>query len=84
MTKIGGCISIALFYVCFLRLSLPESWRGLRDEELSKRCSIKDCVFVHASGFVGGNKTKEGALTMARESLKIAKEHNDVVEHVQC
>lgn len=27
------------------------------------------CVFVHASGFIGGNDTYEGALQMARLSL---------------
>jgi len=52
------------------RKSLPASWRGLRDEVLSKESNIPDCVFVHATGFIGGNKTKEGALAMARKALK--------------
>ncbi|KAL5035467.1 hypothetical protein BDV3_005385 [Batrachochytrium dendrobatidis] len=47
------------------RKALPESWRGLRDQELSTLCGIDGCVFVHASGFIGGNMTKEGALKMA-------------------
>ncbi|KAG4304124.1 hypothetical protein PORY_002488 [Pneumocystis oryctolagi] len=51
------------------RKSLPENWRGLRDKELSLECDIDDCIFVHASGFIGGNKTKEGALQMARKAL---------------
>eukprot|EP00116_Pleurobrachia_bachei_P008586 sb/3468848/ len=29
------------------------------------------CVFVHASGFIGGNRTMEGALQMASKSLEI-------------
>ncbi|KAK0049345.1 UPF0160 protein MYG1 mitochondrial-like isoform X1 [Biomphalaria pfeifferi] len=51
------------------RLSLPEEWRGLRDEELSEKSGIPGCIFVHASGFIGGNKTFEGVLEMARKSL---------------
>jgi uncharacterized UPF0160 family protein len=27
-------------------------------------------VFVHASGFIGGNKTFDGAMEMARKTLK--------------
>ncbi|GLB36177.1 putative gamm1 protein [Lyophyllum shimeji] len=51
------------------RKALPEEWRGLRDEELSTVSGIADCIFVHASGFIGGNKTKEGALQLARAAL---------------
>lgn len=29
-----------------------------------------DCVFVHASGFIGGNLTRDGVLEMARRALK--------------
>jgi len=47
------------------RKPLPEPWRGLRDETLSGVTGIPDCVFVHASGFIGGNRTKEGAMEMA-------------------
>ena len=52
------------------RLGLPSEWRGLRDEELSQKANIKDCIFVHSGGFIGGNKTYEGALEMLRQSLK--------------
>ncbi|XP_059170286.1 MYG1 exonuclease-like isoform X2 [Physella acuta] len=51
------------------RLSLKEEWRGLRDDELSEKSGIEGCIFVHSSGFIGGTKTYEGALKMARESL---------------
>ncbi|CAN9511821.1 unnamed protein product [Ophioblennius macclurei] len=54
------------------RLSLLEEWRGVRDEALSQLSGIKGCVFVHASGFIGGNKTQEGALEMARRTLQAA------------
>ncbi|XP_053508706.1 UPF0160 protein MYG1, mitochondrial [Ictalurus furcatus] len=52
------------------RLSLLEEWRGLRDDALTQFSGIPDCVFVHASGFIGGNKTKEGVLEMARRTLQ--------------
>ncbi|KAM7278157.1 hypothetical protein ACFE04_005291 [Oxalis oulophora] len=53
------------------RKPLPTQWRGLRDDELSKESGIPGCVFVHMSGFIGGNKTYEGALTMAKTALKL-------------
>ena len=37
------------------RKALPEAWRGLRDDELSKISGIDGSVFVHASGFIGGS-----------------------------
>uniref|UniRef100_A0A8R1E1G8 MYG1 protein n=1 Tax=Caenorhabditis japonica TaxID=281687 RepID=A0A8R1E1G8_CAEJA len=53
------------------RLPLPAAWRGLRDAELSKESGIDGGVFVHISGFIGGNLTREGALEMARKSLEL-------------
>lgn len=47
----------------------PQAWRGLRDAALSEASGVPGCVFVHASGFIGGNDTYEGALQMARLSL---------------
>jgi len=52
------------------RVSLLEPWRGVRDAELSKISGIADCCFVHANGFIGGNKTFEGALQMALKSIQ--------------
>ena len=54
-----------------LRKPLPEKWRGVRDEELSRLTGIDGGVFVHASGFIGGNKTFEGALKMAQTALTV-------------
>ena len=51
------------------RKPLPLAWRGVRDEELSKKSGIPGCIFVHASGFIGGNATYEGALEMAIAGL---------------
>ena len=52
------------------RLSLPEEWRGVRDEDLAKLAGIEGCTFCHAAGFIGGNKTFEGAREMARVALQ--------------
>jgi len=51
------------------RLSLPEEWRGVRDEDLEKIAGIAGCKFCHAAGFIGGNKTFDGALKMAQAAL---------------
>lgn len=51
------------------RKGLPEPWRGVRDEELSKLSGIPGCIFVHAAGFIGGNKTFDGALDMAKKAV---------------
>lgn len=51
------------------RKALPEAWRGVRDEKLSEVTGVPGGVFVHASGFVGGNKSFEGALEMAKKAL---------------
>ncbi|KAI7867967.1 metal-dependent protein hydrolase [Spinellus fusiger] len=53
------------------RKSLPESWRGFRDGELSQISSVEGCIFVHAGGFIGGNKSRHGAYEMARLSLDL-------------
>ncbi|KAK8805120.1 hypothetical protein WA538_001710 [Blastocystis sp. DL] len=52
-----------------LRQKLLPDCLGLRDEELSTRSGIEGCVFVHIAGFMGVNKTKEGAMAMAEKSL---------------
>lgn len=36
------------------RKALPEAWRGVRDEALSQLTGVEGCIFVHASGFIGG------------------------------
>ncbi|ORZ19596.1 metal-dependent protein hydrolase [Absidia repens] len=52
------------------RKSLPEAWRGFRDQELSQISKIDGCIFVHAGGFIGGNKSRHGAYEMARLSVE--------------
>lgn len=52
------------------RKPLPEAWRGFRDQELDGITSVPGGVFVHAAGFIGGNKTFEGAKAMAVKALQ--------------
>ncbi|WEW55655.1 hypothetical protein PRK78_001088 [Emydomyces testavorans] len=63
------------------RKPLPESWRGVRDSDLdgviAAEGQSKDlppipegAIFTHASGFIGGHKTREGVLAMATRSLQ--------------
>lgn len=53
-----------------IRYPLHPDWRGLSNETLDSVSKIKNCIFVHASGFTGGNKTKEGAFEMCKKSLE--------------
>jgi uncharacterized UPF0160 family protein len=53
------------------RKSLPEKWRGVRDQELDKVIGgLEGAVFVHASGFIGGHLKEEGAKEMAVKALE--------------
>jgi len=52
------------------RKSLPEAWRGLRDAELDAKSGIDGCVFCHATGFIGGNKSWDGVFQMAVKSVE--------------
>ena len=45
------------------RKALPEAWRGLRDEELSRVSGIEGGIFVHATGFIGGKLYTSNTLT---------------------
>ncbi|KZF25707.1 putative UPF0160 protein C27H6.8 [Xylona heveae TC161] len=51
------------------RKPLPAAWRGVRDDKLDEVAGIPGCVFTHASGFIGGNKTFDGAKAMAEKAL---------------
>ncbi|KAJ1383086.1 Metal-dependent protein hydrolase [Sesbania bispinosa] len=52
------------------RKPLPYLWRGLENDKLSEVAGIPGCTFVHMNGFIGGNRSYDGALAMARASLK--------------
>ena len=57
------------------RVSLEADWRGVRDAELAGKSGIAGSKFVHASGFIGGNESLEGAKQMALASIKNKKNH---------
>ena len=52
-----------------LRKPLVKKWFGVRDEELEKVSGIEGITFCHATGFIGGHKTRDGTLKMAELSL---------------
>lgn len=54
------------------RIPLNQEWQGLRDEKLAEKCGIPGSFFVHATGFIGGNKSREGAIEMAKKSLELS------------
>ncbi|EDW96598.1 MYG1 protein C27H6.8 [Drosophila yakuba] len=56
------------------RKFLPTPWRGLRDDELSQKAGIKDLIFVHHSGFIGGAKTEDAAMLLAKKSVEWTEE----------
>jgi uncharacterized UPF0160 family protein len=53
------------------RKPLPEAWRGFRDEKLDEISGVSGGVFVHAAGFIGGNKSFDGAKDMAVKALDL-------------
>lgn len=53
------------------RKPLPEPWRGVRDEKLSKLTGVPGCIFVHAAGFIGGANTKEAVLALCEKALEL-------------
>jgi len=56
------------------RLNLPVAWRALRDAELDTATGLDvpdGAVFVHSAGFIGGHKSKEGAVRMAAKALEV-------------
>jgi len=59
-----------------LKVPLEQSWQGLRDDTLSKVAGIDGCIFVHSTGFNGANKTRSGALQMAKRTLELAQLNN--------
>jgi uncharacterized UPF0160 family protein len=52
------------------RKSLPESWRGLTDQDLAKVTGVSDAVFCHNAGFIAVAKSKEGAIKLAELAIE--------------
>lgn len=55
-------------FVC--RKFLHKDWRGLRGGDITDLSDIQDAIFCHATGFIGGCRSREGALRMAVLSLE--------------
>jgi uncharacterized UPF0160 family protein len=51
------------------RKDLPESWAGLRDQELAAVTGVPDSVFCHLNLFIGGAKSLNGAVRLAELAL---------------
>lgn len=51
------------------RKSLPEAWRGYRDEELVEKTGVSDAIFCHNKGFIAVTGSKEGALKLAQMAV---------------
>lgn len=66
-------------FVC--RKFLMAEWFGLRDEELEKVSGIEGAKFVHATGFIGGAKTREATLKMAETSLFDGRCTQGLIDH---
>lgn len=62
-------------FVC--RKFLNKKWFGIRDDELEKVSGIEGIKFCHATGFIGGHKTRDGTLKMAELSLLAEDEAQD-------
>lgn len=51
------------------RIALKKEWCGLRDQELQKLSGVDDAIFIHATGFIGGAKSFDGAVALAKKTL---------------
>ena len=52
------------------RFLAPQGWWGKEGEELQHECGVDDALFCHRSGFIGGAKTKAGAIRMAEQLVR--------------
>ena len=54
------------------RIKLPAAWCGAQFEELEKISGIPGAIFCHTALFIAGNKTRDGAIAMARKAIATA------------
>ncbi|XP_071632207.1 MYG1 exonuclease-like isoform X1 [Temnothorax longispinosus] len=66
------CMPVALRSRMY-RMLLPQAWGGLKSDALVKACGIEGALFVLPRRCMGSHKTKDGAISMAQEALKIGK-----------
>ncbi|MFZ3011834.1 MAG: MYG1 family protein [Minisyncoccia bacterium] len=50
--------------------NLPNSWAGLKDNELQKITGVSDAIFCHRALFMAVAKSKEGAIKLAQIALE--------------
>ncbi|CAH8445888.1 unnamed protein product [Heterobilharzia americana] len=60
-----------------VRLPFPSDWRSLTNDQLCCITGIPGCVFVHSSGHLGCNTTREGAIKMARAVIDESKNEDE-------
>lgn len=53
-----------------LHFLAPQRWWGKEGEDLQHECGVDDALFCHRSGFIGGAKTKAGAIRMAEQLVR--------------
>lgn len=53
------------------RVPLPAAWAGLRGAELATLSGVTAAVFVNPQCFVGGARSRAGALTMAQRAVAL-------------
>jgi uncharacterized UPF0160 family protein len=51
------------------RKPLPASWAGLRDSDLAELTQVDDAIFCHIGRFIGGARSREGALDLAHQAV---------------
>ena len=52
------------------RMDLPKSWAGLREDELAAVTGVPDSVFCHMNLFIGGAKSLDGTICLAKLALE--------------
>jgi uncharacterized UPF0160 family protein len=53
------------------RLPLPAAWAGLREAALAEVSGVPDAVFVHPQRFIGGARSRAGAMAMTVKAVEI-------------
>lgn len=52
------------------RKSVPEEWKGLRDDDIQKVTGIDTATFCHPAGFIGGAETFADAYALAKKAVE--------------
>lgn len=53
------------------RKPFPESWAGLRDQELQEISGVPDALFCHNGRFIAVAKSHDGALMLAQKAISL-------------